>query len=1035
MVLVVVFFATQVIPSYGWDMASDFLCEVGLRFYRVARYSDALSEFQKALLVNPNNETARVYMQLLREKGSIPAEIGYAAAVSPLPAARVFEKPAELPLLGEKRSRSAVATEEKAEFIPVRERAWSRPEAGPSVARSKAISESLLLSQKVLEKGREKKKEKVEKGLLKAERAAAAKKPSKEAEVSRLLASLQAKPAPSTGPQPQKAQAEVEEKGLPLEKKVALPQAIAAAEKTLKPAEAAVPAPVTAAAGKKEPPVAVLKIADAAAQKEPVRIELGRQLILRGTDMRRFLAVAEDVLLVKRLSATELSVEGKKLGPTYLHVWEGDERRTLSLLIVPPAPSGPTVDQEAETYAEKAKNFKLRYFVDWSAFMTGRRLGSVEKQGRDIWDHSLYLQGQTPYGKLNSALSVSSIGKSTDLTYVTLGLNEGEFLSLKDFSLHVFDFTHGISNLALAGGNLRGVLFMTPVAERKFDYTVFWGREGGGRYAGLSPGLQKVKDSFLSGLNANLYPAKGQKYHATVYRGWGPDRAASVGDGGYDLGGAFQFKPWGVGYEVASDLERYAYLLNSTYMGQKLFLKSELRQMHKEFKSSGGQGSRAGELGLLSTVSYNPAEAVSVSSRLDVFKDGLFPAPDDKDFWNEDFSVNTAVKVSPLTRMSVDYGFQNLIGRISPSRSYTSGIGFSQGIEWVKRWDVYTTYRYGINRHFASPGSDYKSHKILSGVSVDLFKNLDYFLSTEQSWVDALSLDDSARPWSYETGVLWSDRIFGSSFHGNARLIFHNEENAQSAFSFLSGEDYLEGYAEISFRPNPDFEAFFNTRVRNVWAENPDAKKRVDVNLYGGLRYVWDTGLRWETYGSLDGHVFNDLNLDGTRQKEEPPVAGVKVRADKDRVQVSNKEGYFRFPKVRTGEVKVTLDSATIPTGYVPTSVGLLTVTVSRAKKERVAFGVGVRTEIRGSVFEETTDGRTQGLKGVVLTLEDGTQAATDDYGRYAFTKVTPGKHKIALGLPTLPGIYIPKVPIYKEVDVSEGASVVHNFPVKRKEK
>lgn len=1014
LVLAVVFFATQVVPSYAWDMASDFLCEVGLRFYHVARYNDALSEFQKALLVNPNNETAKAYIRFLEGKGGGAGEIPSVPAVAPPPVVRVPEKFVAPSPGREKQTRTIVLPREKAESVSPQRPPRFQPEVAAPEKRTAAVSELLASKEKVLRKDREKRSVVIEKILRAAEHAAAAKKPSKEEQVARVLASLQPEPVVPVGPQLQKAQAGVREKReLPTEKKM----------------------PSEAPAAKKESAAAVMNLLDAAAQKETIRLEIGKQLIIRGANIKRFLAIAEDVLSVNRPSAGELSVEGKKLGPTYLHVWDGEERRTLSFLIVPPVPSGPTVAEEAETYEEKAKNFKLRYYVNWSAFMTGRRLDSVEKQGRDIWDHSLYLQGQTPYGRLNSGLSVSSIGKSTDMTYLTLGLNEGEFLSLKDFSLHVFDFTPGISNLAFSGGNLRGVLFKTPVADRKLDYTVFWGREGGGRYAGLSPGLQKVKDSFLSGLNANLYPAKGQKYYATVYRGWGPDRAVGLRDGGYDLGGALQFKPWGLGYEVASDLERYAHLFNSTYTGQKLFLKSELRQMHKEFKSSGGQGNRAGELGLLNTVSYNLTEVVSVSSRLDIFKDGLFPAPDDEDFWNEDFSVNTAFKVSPLTRLNLDYGFQNFLGRISPSRSYTTSIGLSRGIEWVRRLNLHATYRYGINRHFESPGSDYKSHKILSGVSVAVSKTLDYFFTTDQSWVNALSVDDSARPWSYETGVLWSDKILESPFYGNLRLTFHDEENAQSSFSFLSGEDYLEGYGEISFKPHPDFEAFFNTRVRNVWAENPDARKRLDVNLYGGLRYLWDTGLRWETYGSLDGYVFCDLNLDGMRQKEESPVPGAKVRAGSDRIQVSNKEGYFRFPKVKTGEVKVALDPATIPSGYVPTSPAFLTVTVSRSKKERVEFGVAVRTEIRGSVFEETADGRTFGLKGVTLALEDGTKVATDDYGRYAFTKVAPGKHKITLGLVTLPSVYLPTVPIYKDVDISEGASVVHNFPVKRKTK
>lgn len=55
--------------------AIDYLCEFGITFYRLGRYDDALSEFKKVLLLDPNNKTAREYINNIFAKESAdPAE-------------------------------------------------------------------------------------------------------------------------------------------------------------------------------------------------------------------------------------------------------------------------------------------------------------------------------------------------------------------------------------------------------------------------------------------------------------------------------------------------------------------------------------------------------------------------------------------------------------------------------------------------------------------------------------------------------------------------------------------------------------------------------------------------------------------------------------------------------------------------------------------------------------------------------------------------------------------------------------------------
>ncbi|GEM_PF-2293307 len=46
----------------------DFLCELGLKFYKRGNYAEALGEFKKALIYNPHNKTAPKYIKLMTQQ-------------------------------------------------------------------------------------------------------------------------------------------------------------------------------------------------------------------------------------------------------------------------------------------------------------------------------------------------------------------------------------------------------------------------------------------------------------------------------------------------------------------------------------------------------------------------------------------------------------------------------------------------------------------------------------------------------------------------------------------------------------------------------------------------------------------------------------------------------------------------------------------------------------------------------------------------------------------------------------------------------
>jgi hypothetical protein len=453
-----------------------------------------------------------------------------------------------------------------------------------------------------------------------------------------------------------------------------------------------------------------------------------------------------------------------------------------------------------------------------------------------------------------------------------------------------------------------------------------------------------------------------------------------------------------------------------------------------------GGGWRAGEVGLLTNMAFKPLEKLDINSRLDVFQDKLYPNPDHKNRPNEDFNWNAVYTIDNLTNFRLDYSLQNELGRVSPTRYYTAGAGLYKTFDWIKRISTYVNYRHQESKHFTSPSNDFLNDKIILGMRFSLIGELYYYVNKEFNQLEARYSGIRTRPSAFETGVDWNHQIFDSPFYSNLRLIYRDEEDTESPVSFLSGEDYLEFFGELSYRPNPDLEMFCSTRIRNIWADNPNVNKHVEANFYAGLRYNWDTGIRWDPTGGIAGYVFKDINLDGIRQKDEQAIEGVKILLGKKRFEVSDKEGYYKFSKVTARKVSINIDTSTIPSGFVLTTPQTQEVNISQGKIIKLNFGLASRTEITGIVFEDANgntelDPNEKGVKGVVIKLEDGSSVSTDESGRYFFRKAGVGKHTLQLELKGLPSFYIPSVSIYKEIDLSEGAVYIYNIPLKKLER
>jgi len=767
---------------------------------------------------------------------------------------------------------------------------------------------------------------------------------------------------------------------------------------------------------------------------QPIEIAEGSSIIIRGKLIQRFLVTEPTLLTVEKKSADEVLVTAKNIGYTYLHIWDSSGRWTTEWLGVPKKPEGPTYAELARREEEKAHNFRLHYYLDYSAHSTGRGVSTLKRTNYS-WIHNIGFNGETPYADLDYLAIIRRL-QTTDISYMTLGFKNGKIGPFKDFYIRGGDHNPGFSNLSFPGTTVRGAMFNSPAFDKKIDYTVFWGRESGGR-SGLSPTLSKSKYSFLNGFNLDYSPTKKQNYNFSLLHGYGRDRQSYLRRYGYDFSADRDFDKLGLAYDIAYDSRKFAQLLKANYIAPKMKLSAELRDVNKSYLSITGTGWAQGELGSLFNLTLAPTEKLKITSRLDIYQDRLYPAEDNKYRPNEDFDLNASYQIDPSAALDASYSLQNELGRLSQTRYQNASMGINKKFRLIRDISTYAIYTHQENKSYTAPSVNYIDDKINLGLRFSLIGQLYYYLTKEFNWLNERYTGRWSNPNALETGLDWSNQIDNTPFYGTFRFSWRDEEDASSPLSFLAGQDYIEGYSELSYKPTAGTEVYGSCRVRNVWADKSGVAKRIEASFNTGMRLLWNTGVRWDSVCNIDGFVFKDLNSDGLRQRDEPPVEGIKIWLGKDRSCLTDLFGYYKFKGVRGRKAYVSLDMNTLPSGFLVTVPPNQEVAIANGQTLRADFGIMSNSEIKGAVFDDKdADGKydsdEKGVEGVVVILEDGKKAKTDNAGRYSFSNMLPGEHTITADIGSIPVYYLPKVALTKKITLFEGVTYLYNIPLRR---
>ncbi|MEI8350230.1 MAG: SdrD B-like domain-containing protein [Candidatus Omnitrophota bacterium] len=763
------------------------------------------------------------------------------------------------------------------------------------------------------------------------------------------------------------------------------------------------------------------------------QLSLDEFFIVKGSGIARFLAINPEIILIERINANSVKIVAVKVGSTFLHIWDSNARWTLQIKVVP---SG-FFDEKQNTW-EKGKGFKFMYRSDWGQYYRGRRLGTMKRQSL-TFDQWAGMIGPTPYGEFDASLSWSKQNQDQKVTSYTTGLTDGHFLGFENLKLRGFDFTKPFSSLSVPGVTLRGFSVEAPMFNKNLQYNVIYGRESTYYQSVLSPVLGLKQDSYIEGLRLGFFPYKKNNFYLNYAHGYGQDRKNFLRSKVFSFQSNHIFPNATLASEIASDEKKTAANVMYKWKLPRAILHCAFRNIEKDFMTISSRPSASGEIGTLAGIDWQPTDKISFNTAIDVYRNKLLLKEDNPDALNVEWDNFAHITFDPTSNLSASLYYTNSPGLSFPQRNLNAQTNYNKrfDIPLFRTHALYTNigYNYQSSVNPLSASSDYLRNSILSGARLELLRDIYLYSNITYSWVDEIASNTRSTPSVMESGVDFY-HAFRPSWATTIRAYYRDEQNATTIHSFLSGEDSLEGTVNVTYSPKPDIQYFFDGRVRNVWAENPDVAKFIEAEARLGVRLAWDSFFRWTPSLRIRGIVFKDSNADGIRSGAEEGVGGIKIIAGPTET-VTDKEGKFSI-SLRAESVYAMIDMTSIPRGYIITTPSSFQVSSRSSASQKIAFGISSTSGIAGVIFyDENGNGKldTQDtpIAKAKLILDGKKTTLTNDKGAYFFANIKPGKHSVILDVNSLPLEYLPTVAVKSEIEVSEGFT--HNFSVPLKKK
>ncbi len=763
-----------------------------------------------------------------------------------------------------------------------------------------------------------------------------------------------------------------------------------------------------------------------------LRLEIGRTIILEGKNIQKFLVVSGEIIGVKRLSADRLQVVAVMRGSTIFHVWDDAGRTTIYMETLFPDSSGDNGNVRSSSF-EHAAPFRFSYSNNWSGYYMAPRGSRMKRQGLSF-NENVGVNGETPYGYLDSSASLSGFNPVRDIPAYTLGLTGIPVPGTRAMSVRLFDSTRSLSPLSMPGAHLRGAFVDLQAFKEAVGFSVTHGQ--------LQPTfgfsmLSSAQQSYLDAFKVVLFPNDRDHHYAFNYaRGSGADRNTALTAQAYSVEGVYRINKVLFNAELARDSRNTASIGGMSWGGKGWDSALSFKNINKNFTTVTSAPSGQGTTSMLWTSNIN-AESYSAGTMLDVTRQRLYTNPNNPDALDYDANANINIPLSPKLAFASRVRYVDTAGDILPRHSMGLNTGLTRNIEvWGGRnGSVYVSGGYQESTYPDNPTSDYHSYDAATGVNLSLTKNLSWYLSYQYSWlIEGLS-DFMSNPMATTTGLSYN-RQFMERLSGNFSLSYRNEQSTQSLNSFMAGEDSVGLSGSLTYNPKNDLSYFIDSNVQNVWSKAGQSTSYTSMDLRMGMRGIWGTSLVWDPKGAVSGVVYKDKNGNGKKDEGEPGLPDIKVKAG-EKEAITDKDGRYRI-EVKGKRVNVTPLMETIPTGYIFSTPSFFKVDILHGIARVVDFGLTTQSGIYGIVFVDKNgnnqpDRGDQFLQHVKILLDGKKTIMSDSQGTYFFQKVSEGGHNIAIDMKTLPQGLIPLIKIKNDIVVTEGINYIFHIPMRQK--
>ena len=365
-------------------------------------------------------------------------------------------------------------------------------------------------------------------------------------------------------------------------------------------------------------------------------VELNETASMRDFEnVRKFLMVYPDIATAQLVTSQEISITGKKVGRTFIHVWDGEKVVTISIVV---KYGGVKISEKTikELMAVgESQPLKISHYVTTSKRRSKAQEATYEWRAIDE-KHGLAVSGDTPFGYFNCEYEYlfrkDREGLAEDTDYVNFNIRNDYFKATYG------DIDGYLSNITMPTTHYQGFKISSGEKIEKFKYDVLIGKTGYYLWGQRLNAFGQLENIFY-GLRTEINPQDDLSLYSTfLYSDPATAKLADVASYVGSVGTKYSVgKYLTLGTEVATNKKERTALTSSlalTY--DKFSFKAAYKDVTLDFLNTFGSAPFTGKRGVYTSASFKPFNILSLSGGFNLYQNRANPDPDSVDKGNKD---------------------------------------------------------------------------------------------------------------------------------------------------------------------------------------------------------------------------------------------------------------------------------------------------------------------------------------------------------------------------------------------------------------